>query len=217
MSAGAVSTRVWLLRHAETSGPDVYHGYESDADLSPLGYRQAEAIAPVIAARRPEVIYSSGMLRARRTAEPIARACGLPLLIERELHERRMGAMVGTPAQPGLGIAPDTLRRWIDGDTAYAPEGAESFDDLRRRVLGAWDRMIAAHAGRSLVVVSHGNVCRVLLLSLIPGRTIADWANLGRIPNASISELVGTGRDWRALTVAELPPEVRELGKMGSR
>jgi 2,3-bisphosphoglycerate-dependent phosphoglycerate mutase len=123
-------TRVWLMRHAETCRPDVFHGFESDAGLSEFGFRQAAGVAPVIARLRPDFIYSSAMLRARKTAEPIASACRLPLNVETELHERKVGQLVGSPAQPEVGIWPDTLRRWIDGDTSYAPEGAESYRDL---------------------------------------------------------------------------------------
>lgn len=133
-----MSTRVWLMRHAQTARPDIFHGFESDSDLSELGYRQAQAIAPVVASFAPDVVISSGMLRARKTAEPIALACGKTLHIEPYLHERKVGSLVGTPAMPELGIWPDTLDRWIVGETSYSPEGAESYDDLQRRLLPIW-------------------------------------------------------------------------------
>lgn len=204
-------TRVWLMRHAETDPPGVFHGFESDAGLSEFGRRQAAAAAPVVARWRPDAVYSSAMLRARQTAEPIAAACRLPLLIEPDLHERRMGVQAGTPAIP-LGVAPETLRRWTDGDTTYAPPGAESFDQLRDRALTAWDRITAAHPGQSIAIVCHGNVCRVLLISLLPGHTVADWATIGRMRNVAVSELVGEGRTWQAERIAEVPAEVRDLG-----
>ncbi len=206
-----MATRIWLMRHAETSQPGVFHGFESDIDLSPLGHRQAEAVAPIIAGYRPDAIYSSGMLRARQTADPIARACRLPVIIEPELHERKVGSLAGTPAQPELGIWPDTLKHWIEGDVAYAPDGAESYVDIQRRVLPAWDQIVEANVGRSLVVICHGIVCRVLLLSLLPNQSVADWAKLGHVGNISISELNGSGRDWQALRIGEVPAEVRCL------
>ena len=208
-------TRVLLMRHAETCRPDVFHGFESDADLSELGYRQANVVATVVAALRPEFIYSSGMLRARLTAEPIARACRLPLHIESELHERKVGSLVGMPAQPEQGIWPDTLHRWMGGETSFAPDGSESFDAIRQRVLPIWDRLTVRHEGKTLVVVCHGIVCRVLLLSLLPNHTVADWNRLGRIQNVSISELVGAGRTWNVSRVAEVPEEVSVLRKIG--
>lgn len=201
-------TRVWLMRHAQTNPPDVFHGFESDADLSELGYRQAAAVAPIVAGYRPDVIISSGMRRARLTAEPIAQLCGLPLLIEPNLHERKVGALSGTPVAPEVGGWPDTVARWIAGETSYAPEGAESFDAVQARVVPIWDRLTSTHADKSIVVVCHGNVSRVLLLSLLKGHTVADWMKLGRIPNVSISELVGGGRDWEAVRIAKVPINV---------
>ena len=81
-------TRVLLLRHGETSNPNVFHGAESDIGLSERGRRQAEAVAPLLAAHTPAAIISSAMRRARETAASIAAACGLSVLIEPQLHER---------------------------------------------------------------------------------------------------------------------------------
>src|SRR5262245_59766453 len=96
-------TRVLLLRHAESANPTIFHGAESDVGLSERGRRQAEAVAAVLAARRPDRLISSAMRRARETAAPIATACGLPVQIEPALHERRVGALSGTPTSGSEG------------------------------------------------------------------------------------------------------------------
>jgi probable phosphoglycerate mutase len=203
-------TRVFLLRHAETANPYVFHGAESDVGLSDKGRRQAEAIAPYLAARLPDVVMSSNMRRARETAEPIARACGRPLLIEAELHERRVGGLSGTPNIDPEGVWPQTSRRWAAGDTGYTSDGAESFDDIRDRVLPAWKRVTREHAGKTLVIVAHGIVCKVLLLSLLPGYGVADWPRLSPIRNVAVSELHETDGIWQAVTLIEQPPQMRE-------
>src|SRR5207248_7196830 len=84
-------TRVLLLRHAETAAPHLFHGAESDVGLSERGHWEAAAIAPILAQEKPVAVISSAMRRAVETAEPIARACGVPLSIEAGLHERRIG------------------------------------------------------------------------------------------------------------------------------
>ncbi len=202
---------------------------ESDVDLSARGRRQAEAVAGVIAAYRPQRLVSSAMLRARATAAPIARACDLTLHLEPALHERRVGELSGTPTGTREGIWPETLRRWLAGDTSYAPTGAESFDQIRDRVLPVWHRLTAECAGQTLVIVAHGVVCKVLLLTLLPGWSAANWLRLGPIHNVAITELIsaplspkGTGekdRDlvatsaaWQALRLNEVPPAVRAVG-----
>ena len=219
-----METRIYLMRHAETVRPDVFHGFESDVDLGPRGERQAMAVAGVIADLRPDGLVSSNMLRARRTAAAISRACGLPVQIEPELHERKVGALQGVSVHGDTGVWPDTLQRWIGGDTAYSPTpsptGAESFDDIRERVLPTWDRVTREFSGKSVVIVAHGIVCRVIILSIAEGYNVADWHRLGRIENASISELVSTGRNrrggrggraWQAVRVGYVPDVVREI------
>jgi glucosyl-3-phosphoglycerate phosphatase len=130
-----MQTRVWLLRHAQTDRPQIFHGAESDTELSELGYRQAETIAPVIASYQPHVIIASGMIRAQKTAHPIAKACGLPLHTEPYLHERKVGDLVGKPSQGEFGVWPDTLQRWLNGEPHFAPPGSESFVDMQQRIL----------------------------------------------------------------------------------
>jgi broad specificity phosphatase PhoE len=195
-------TRVLLLRHAETADPTIFHGAESDVGLSERGRRQAEAVAAYLAGCRPDVLVSSAMRRAVDTAGAIARACGLAMHIEPALHERRVGALSGTPHATPDGPWPATLRRWIAGETGYAPAAAESFDDIRDRVVPVWHRLTAEHAGRTLVIVAHGIVCRVLLLSLLPGHGAADWQRIGPIHNVGVSELLrGADGAWQALRI----------------
>jgi broad specificity phosphatase PhoE len=199
--------RVLLLRHAETSDPAVFHGAESDVGLSERGRRQAAAVAPLLAAFRPRRLVSSAMRRARETAEPIARACGLEVHLEPALHERRVGGLSGTPTH-GNGVWPETLDRWQAGDTAHAPFGAESYNDLCTRLLPVWERVTARRDGGPLVVVAHGIVCKVLLLNLLAGYSVADWHRIGPIHNTAITELVAHADGWHAVRINDLAPEV---------
>jgi broad specificity phosphatase PhoE len=193
-------TLVLLLRHAETASPLIFHGAESDVGLSEGGRRQADAIAPLLAARAPAAVISSGMRRAIDTATPIARAACVPLRIEQELHERRVGALSGTPTHGE--IWPMTLKRWLAGDTGFAPPGAESYDDLRARVLPVWDRLTTELDGEVVVIVAHGIVCRVVMLERLLGHSLADWHRLGPIANVAVHELSREGPPgsaWQAL------------------
>lgn len=220
-----VPERVWLVRHAESADPAVFHGAESDVGLSALGHRQAAAAADWFRPLRPTAVVSSGMKRAIDTATPVAAACGLPLLAEPGLHERRVGAIGGTAFDAERGPWAETVRRWTAGDTAYTTPGAESFDDLRGRVCAAWDRVITAHPGGRVVVVAHGVVCKVLLLTLLDEWGVGDWQRIGRVPNLAVSELVPTNPGWRATQLLVVPDPVAILtadrptgvGKLGVR
>lgn len=201
-------TRVLLLRHAETSDPSVFHGAESDVGLSERGRLQSECVAAHLAALAPDAVVSSAMRRARDTASVIARRCGQELCIETDLHERRVGTLSGKPRGTPDDPWPETLRRWQAGETGYAHPGAESFDDMQRRLLPVWERLTTVYAGRTLVIVAHGIVCKVLLVSLLEGHGLATWQGLGGILNVAVHELLRAEPNgaWRAVRLNQLPP-----------
>ncbi len=203
-----MSSRILLLRHAESTHPHVFNGAESDVPLSMRGIRQAEAAAPVVAAFSPAAVISSGMIRAMQTAAPIARACGVDLRVEKELYERAVGELCGkTHAEAALGWH-ETLRRWGMGELDFAPPGAESFLDVQRRAVPVLERLAGEFDGRTIVVVAHGHVIRVLLLSLLPGKSMATWEEMGAIRNVSVTELLRTSEGWQMTRFNEVPAVV---------
>lgn len=187
------TTHVLLLRHAQTTAPNIWHGAESDVGLSEHGHKQARRLATALVHAAPVVVVTSGMRRAIETARPIADACGVPFQVEPELRERRIGSLCGRPFE-GQELWEETLRHWKDGDTSFAPPGAESFDDMRQRILPVWHRLAQQHAGGTYVVVTHGGVVRTLVLSLERG--VGDW-NEFHCQNLALHDLVHISGEWR--------------------
>jgi 2,3-bisphosphoglycerate-dependent phosphoglycerate mutase len=202
---------VWIARHAETAAPTMFHGAESDVELGEHGKRQALAAAPWFAGLKPTAVASSGMIRARDTAALIATACGLPHLIEPRFHERKVGPLSRKPRAEADHIWDETIQRWLRGETGYAYPGMESYDELRDRVLPAFEQLVAAHPGGRVVIVCHGVVKKVLLLSLLRDKTPAEWVSIGKIPNLAVSELVPDADKWKATQLLFVPPPVREV------
>src|ERR1700716_3978838 len=67
-----MTTTVWLARHGEVHNPgNVLYGRLPRMRLTPEGRRQAQALADFLDPRPLAAIYSSPMLRARRTATTI--------------------------------------------------------------------------------------------------------------------------------------------------
>jgi probable phosphoglycerate mutase len=128
--------------------------------------------------------------------------------LEPDLHERRVGALSGIPFVSDE-IWPDTVRRWMAGETSFAPTGAESFDQIRDRVVPVWRRLANEFAGRALAIIAHGVVCKVLLLTLVDGWSVADWKRIGPVPNAAMHELVGAAHSWQVLRLNEIHEAVR--------
>jgi broad specificity phosphatase PhoE len=193
-------TRILLLRHAETSAPDRFHGAESDVGLGERGRRQADAVAQILAAERPAAVYSSAMRRALETAGPIARACGLSTTVVPALHERRMGPLSGQSRGEGLDAYAEAKSRWMSGELDYTHEGGESYAEIRRRVVTVLERIVVEVAGRTAVVVAHGVVIRVLLTTILPGHGPAEFDRFA-IDNTAVNDLCWDGACWSALAL----------------
>jgi 2,3-bisphosphoglycerate-dependent phosphoglycerate mutase len=196
-------TRVLLLRHAETSEPNVFHGAESDIGLSAWGEKQAVLLADHLSSRKPDALYCSAMRRAIATAEPIGRACALTPTIVPSLHERRIGPLSGLSRDNGWSIYAESRKRWMAGDLDSTHEGGESFAEIGRRVLPFFQELPGRHPGKTIVVVAHGVVIRVVILSLIDGLEVGDFDRVA-IDFASINDLGCDGREWRAYALNQL-------------
>jgi probable phosphoglycerate mutase len=204
-------TIIWLARHAETADPTVVHGAESDVELGGHGRRQAEAAAAWFRDLDPTAVVSSAMRRAVDTAAPVAALCGVAHEIEPDLHERFVGPFSRKSGSEVDTVWAETVRRWESGEDTYAHPGMESFAAIRDRTRPAFERVVKRHVGGRVVVVAHGVVCKVLLLSLLHDHGPADWTRLGRALNLSVSELVPDGTLWRARRLLEVPPPVAEV------
>jgi broad specificity phosphatase PhoE len=189
-------TRVLLLRHAETSEPDRFHGAESDVGLGAAGRRQAEDVARVLATVPVRAIYSSAMRRARETAEPIGRACGLTPETVAPLHERRIGPMSGLLREEAWDAYAQAKARWMAGELEYTHEGGESFSQIRERVVPPFRTLATRHEGDTIAVVAHGVVIRVLITSLVEGYGPHDFARIG-IEFVAPNDLRWDGTRWR--------------------
>jgi len=204
-------TIIWLARHAETARPTVVHGAESDIGLGDHGHRQAEAAATWFRDRDPTIVVSSGMRRAIDTARPIAALCRVEHEIEPDLHERIVGPFSQKSGEEVDSVWAETVRRWEAGEDTYAYRGMESFARIRDRVTPVFERVAKRHTGGRIVIIAHGVVCKVLLLSLLSDQGPAAWTSLGRALNLSVSELVPDAGFWRSTQLLEVPPPVAEV------
>ncbi|MFK4865045.1 bifunctional RNase H/acid phosphatase [Streptomyces sp. CSMPJR101] len=163
---GAPATFV-LLRHGETplTPQKRFSGSGgSDPALSAAGREQAERVGAALARRGTvQAIVSSPLARTRETAGIVAARLGLDVTVEEGLRETDFGAWEGLTFGEVRERYPDDLTAWLADPEARPTGGGESFAATAERVAAARDKLIAAYAGRTVLLVTHVTPIKTLV------------------------------------------------------
>jgi probable phosphoglycerate mutase len=155
---GAPATFV-LLRHGETplTPQKRFSGSGgSDPALSAVGREQAEKVAESLARRGTiEAIVASPLARTRETAGIVAARLGLEVTVEEGLRETDFGAWEGLTFGEVRDRHPADLDAWLASPDAEPTGGGESFAATGARIAATRDKLVAAYAGRTVLLVSH--------------------------------------------------------------
>jgi len=188
-----------LLRHGRSDWNDrnLFTGWW-DVDLSPAGEREAVEAGRLLADADllPDVVHTSVLTRATRSADLALHACGrswIPVRRSWRLNERHYGALQGLDKAATLrehgeerfqqwrrsyDIPPPPIERGspydVGGDPRYAelpPEVVptnECLRDVVERMLPYWADGLAPdlRGGRVVLVAAHGNSLRALVKHL---------------------------------------------------
>ena len=162
------TTRILLIRHGQSQGnAERRFGGHSPTPLSELGHRQAEAAARALAHERVTAVYSSDLLRAVQTAEPLARATGLEITRTPALRERGVGLMEGLTFEEAAAAHPEEYAALLRRDFEHVLAGGESYRQLLDRAAAELDRAVELHRGGTVALFSHtGTIC-ILVLHLM--------------------------------------------------
>ncbi len=150
-------TTVLLVRHGKTpSTGQILPGRAAGLDLSEDGVTQAERAAERIAKlRRVKAVYASPLERTKQTAAPIAKTLGLRVRSNRGLLEADFGAWTGRKLGDLMKLAEwEQVQRYPSG--FRSPDG-ESFSEMQQRLCGTLQKLVASHAGQTIVIVSHAD------------------------------------------------------------
>ncbi|WP_328976086.1 bifunctional RNase H/acid phosphatase [Streptomyces canus] len=155
---GAPATFV-LLRHGETplTPQKRFSGSGgTDPALSDIGREQAERAAEALARRGTiQHILASPLTRTRQTAAAVAERLGIEVTVEDGLIETDFGAWEGLTFGEVRERYPDDLNAWLSDPEAEPTGGGESFAATATRIAATRDKLVAAYAGRTVLLVTH--------------------------------------------------------------
>jgi phosphoserine phosphatase len=165
--------RVYVARHGETTW-NVAGRYQGrlESALSPLGVRQALALAGAMERAGAGRVVSSPLRRCTETARPAAERIGAPVETDDRLIEIAHGTWEGRLRDEIAANDPVRYRAWRQDPAHVQFEHGENIG----QVLERWRDFAASFAPDApALVVTHDAVVRVALVDATSGRLEDFW------------------------------------------
>ncbi|MBI2623772.1 MAG: histidine phosphatase family protein [Candidatus Liptonbacteria bacterium] len=170
---------IYFIRHGQTTG-DIEDRYGGDYDdhLTERGRSQAEELAEKLKDKGIEAVLSSPLLRARETAEILAKRFGCAVTVKQHLKERSMyGALTGMKREEAKKLYPELVE--LVKNRMNTLPGAEMYEAFSNRIQLVVREMTKDIRYECIAVVFHGGPVKVLFRDVLKKGEIGDVADCG--------------------------------------
>lgn len=193
-----------LLRHGESvwNKENRFTGWV-DVDLSDRGEEEARRAGELLRTIPIDVVFTSALRRAIRTAELALEAAGklssIPIIKNAALNERHYGDLQGlNKDEVARKYGEQQFKLWRRSYDVPPPNG-ESLKMTQERVLPYYEKEILPllRQGKNVLVVAHGNSLRALVMALeqlTPEQIVETNIPTG-VPFAYVVDADGTVRE----------------------
>jgi alpha-ribazole phosphatase len=163
--------------------------------LSEAGRVQMQRTAGCLKAEQFDAVYASTRVRALESARILGSACQE----DAGLCEIDFGDFEGLGYDEIAARYPGLYRQWMESPTQVQFPNGESFAAMRQRVIRAFDAIRERHEGRTVAIVTHGGVIRIVLA----------WALA--IPDANLFRMAQDYAAMNLLTLVDGVPTVQAM------
>lgn len=154
-------TTLYIVRHCQSQGNiDGRFQGRFDSEISPAGEQQLELLALRFRNEPLDAIYASPLLRARKTAEAVAKYHDVPVQVENGLIEIDVGQMENLKLSEIGEKFPTVARNWDRSPDLCEFPGGETMEQVYARANAALDKIIEENRGKTVFVATHGGVIR---------------------------------------------------------
>lgn len=182
-------TSIYLIRHCEAEG-NLFRRAQGhwNGRVTERGYVQLAKLIERFSGVHLDAVYSSDLVRARTTAEALARPRGLPVHVTERLREVYMGVWEGKPWGQLQHDWPEQMNNFNNSPDKWHVPGGEEFTHVQKRLTGIIKEIAAENEGGTVAIASHGMAIKMFLMGVI-GNCPGDPDNVGHGDNTSVSLL----------------------------
>lgn len=146
-----------MVRHGNTDWNNQHRiqGW-TDVDLNENGIMQAYRASDMIKEYSSfDIVIASDLLRAHHTAKIISERLSIPFETDADIRERKHGILEGKTDT-------EVREKYPSLNMFSVVEGRETMKDFTRRIERFFYKISSEYDGKSIVVVTHGGVLKVL-------------------------------------------------------
>ena len=166
-------TIIYLIRHAETIAENGIRNTNEDSQminekeiLSVYGEEQSKRLSENVELNNIDVIWSSSYTRAKATAKYIANNNNLPINLDSNLNERKLGNLKELGEFMKDKKTRDPSQEQLL-DRKFKTSDGESAEDTRERMTEFFDRILKEYEGKKIAIVSHRRFNKIFLIKLV--------------------------------------------------
>lgn len=203
-----IITTFYIIRHGESEAnvKPIVQGQGMGIGNTPLtekGREQAKELSETLSDIHFDAIFSSDAIRAKQTADIIAKPRDMNVHTEQALRERSFGKYEGMPFS-------EFLEKYTNFDLLTdeekfeykIDENEESFAEAYKRFSHALFQIAENNPGETVLIVTHGGMIRGLLIK----NGYGDFDQVGGIENCGYVKVTSDGSDFQIVEVHGLKP-----------
>ena len=168
-----LDTIVYLIRHAETINENGIRNTNEDSQminekeiLSITGEGQSKKLSENKELSNIDVIWSSSYTRAKATAKYIANSNNLPINLDSNLSERKLGNLEELGEFMKDKKTRDPSQEQLL-DRNFRTSDGESAEETKKRMTEFFDKILKEYEGKRIAVISHRRFDKILPIKLV--------------------------------------------------
>jgi len=162
-----MNKKIYLIRHGtiDTGKEKCYIGV-TDLTLSKEGIVQAQKLKKLFLNIDIEKAYTSPLIRCIQTADIILENRNVERILIKELMEINLGQWEGKSFSYIKKFFPEQFKSRGENIITFVTPGGESFEQLQKRVIPAFEAIKENSTG-NVLIVAHAGVNRVIISSIL--------------------------------------------------
>ena len=159
---------IYLVRHGQTAWnkEEIFRG-RSDIPLNETGLKEAELAGEYLKKKEIHAVYSSPLSRALQTAQKVGQFHNLEIRPLNGIIDMSFGGWEGKSLKEVQEKDEERYHLWREEPHRVKLPGGESLEEVRIRSMAALEEVIQKHPGKTLALVSHRVINKVLTCGIL--------------------------------------------------